>query len=303
MTKLEDEMAPAVQRVISNRRPPPRGTLDRAHLLGFVAFQHMRTASRVAEFDKSTHDMLDVAMRPLDSAQRAAFLKKHGSAPGALAFTLRMFPDLTKTLADLRMAVIVADPKIRFVTSDNPVFIYNQYCEGGPRGIGTLGFAMAGFQLFLPLSPDVLLLLFDGDVYKVGQRGSEVVACKSARDAAILNGMQVLGAERNLLFTAIDDTAIVAKVALDFARLRAHKGMHVGELAEVENGKKRLIRLHEAVPNLKLSLSFVSVRRGVRALPIMERLRRARPGAYEVRGPRELPPGLRPGMEFREVEK
>ena len=201
------------------------------------------------------------------------------------------------------MAAVVAGPGIRFITSDNPVFKYNQYCEGGPRGIGTLGFAMSGFQLFVPLSPDVLLMLFDGDIYKVGQRGGEVVICTDLRDAAILNGMQVVGAERNLLFSVGDDVRLVAAAASDFARLRAYRGPRVGELVEVDNTRNRIIHLHEAVPNLRLNLSFVSVRRGARTLPLMERLRKARPGAYQIRGPRDLPPGLRPGMQFRKVEE
>ena len=81
---------------------------------------------------------------------------------------LSQFPIIAKCLDDLKMQLINAAPGSQFVTSDNPVFQYNLYCEESNEG-GKIGALKVGLLLFIPLSPQLCLLLYDGSVYKVGQ--------------------------------------------------------------------------------------------------------------------------------------
>jgi len=302
---VESDLAPVIRRVVAERRPPRPGTYDRSMLDFFVAAQEMRTARNVADADSTMRAMLRAALRPLSDDGRKRFFEKHGPPPGGLGMAMAALPHLLKGFADLRAAIVVAGAGVRFTTSDHPVFTYNQYCEG-VQEFGTTGIAQRGVQVFTPLSPEVLLLLFDGDVYKVGRKGAAVVECLDDCDAAVLNGMQFISAERNVFFSEREDAGAVARIATEYAKLRQFTQRRTTEFVRVDNARKRIIQSHATMPNLRLDLSFVSVRREARCVPRTERVRTYRPEALrrlDRKQPRPLPPGLRPGMLFKPINE
>lgn len=60
---------------------------------------------------------------------------------------------------DLRYMFLVNSSKYDFITSDNPVCLYNQFHER--IGKRTFAFGSIGAQLFFPLTPRIMLLLYD----------------------------------------------------------------------------------------------------------------------------------------------
>jgi len=68
-------------------------------------------------------------------------------------------------IADLQCHLAIS-PDGAFITSDNPAFKYNQYCEDIDYQ-GITGALCRGFQIFLPLAPRLCLLLYDRAVYNV----------------------------------------------------------------------------------------------------------------------------------------
>src|ERR1035438_10661332 len=62
-----------------------------------------------------------------------------------------------------------------FITSDNPAVILNQVCVGVDPYRSFAGFSNSGFQLLLPISPNLSLLFYDEKIYKVGNRRDRLV--------------------------------------------------------------------------------------------------------------------------------
>jgi hypothetical protein len=81
----------------------------------------------------------------------------------------------------------------RFITSDNPVCILNQFCGSIDRYRGYAGFARAGFQLLMPITPELCFFCYDGRVYKVGNRRDRRIVL-SNEDVEIVNSLQVQSA-------------------------------------------------------------------------------------------------------------
>lgn len=175
---LEDELAafegaaaPALRRVIDDGNPPKRGSEDHAVLLAFVALQTLRTSSARENIKDSYRKMDEQIFGDQEPAPSAAVQKFSPVSEGeALALLFKILPKYVQALADLHLHVASSTSKNQLITSDNPVFRYNSYCRG-IRYWGSLGGISRGLQVFLPLSPRILLLLYDRWVYRPTRRG------------------------------------------------------------------------------------------------------------------------------------
>jgi|ERR1035437_2353782 hypothetical protein len=84
-----------------------------------------------------------------------------------------------------------------FITSDNPAVILNQFCIGVDSYFNFAGFSKSGFQLLLPISPNLCLFFYDEKIYKVGNRHDELVEI-SKQDVEVVNALQVQSADKCL---------------------------------------------------------------------------------------------------------
>jgi Protein of unknown function (DUF4238) len=86
-----------------------------------------------------------------------------------------------------------------FITSDHPTAVLNQFCVGAHRYRHFAGFNKSGFQLFLPLSPELCLLFYDAKIYKVGSPRHVLIPI-SATDVELVNSLQIQTAEEKVYF-------------------------------------------------------------------------------------------------------
>ena len=120
----------------------------------------------------------------------------------------------------LQLKLLRAPPNEYFITSDNPVVILNEFCSRANSQRSFAGFSLTGFELLLPISPNICLFFFDQNVYKVGRRKSRLVHI-SADDVEILNALQIQSAETCLYFHDLALECRVADCATKYATLRA----------------------------------------------------------------------------------
>ena len=106
--------------------------------------------------------------------------------------------DIEPFLYDLVPLLIVNNSNRGFITSDNPVAKYNQFYiyRNYKRNYGL---STAGLQIFLPLSPDICLCLYDGEVYSLKSNG-RVVILSSGSSVNELNKLIVENAYAQAFF-------------------------------------------------------------------------------------------------------
>jgi two-component sensor histidine kinase len=110
---------------------------------------------------------------------------------------------------DLTMKVLINRTDVEFITSNNPVVLYNQCFEEADPGVGgNVGLANTGLQIFLPLSARHLLVLYDRKAYKVGHKKSDHSDVSNRDDVRQFNDLQYLNCVENLYaysgFTSAD---------------------------------------------------------------------------------------------------
>ena len=157
-------------------------------------------------------------------------------------------------------------------------------CEGISCN-GTTGGISRGLQVFLPLSPKVLVMLYDGIIYKVGDKKSRITRLVPDGDIKSLNFLQVVGAEDNLYFADWNKKEEIEKLVKESNRFRDFERTKVAKYVEVgsEEGG-RIIQMYDQMPDRRLNLSFVRITRKARRIPSISRLmkfRKKMPDRYD----------------------
>ena len=121
--------------------------------------------------------------------------------------------------ATLRCKLLSAPTGAYFITSDNPAITLNQFAADAKGVRDYVGFAQAGFQMVLPLSPSLCAFLYDPFVYKVGDRQADIVELR-AEDVELLNGLQIQSAEHCLYAHRPEAEPELGRLIAKYARLR-----------------------------------------------------------------------------------
>jgi hypothetical protein len=210
LAELEGAASAVIRKAIRDGSLPPRS--DDAHytLVTYVIFQAERTPTAVAAHEEHVEKLVKkLASFEVDLAPYVDQISVKSSDP--VRETLEMAAACHYVALDLCSKLLLRTGKTRFITSDHPVVLYNQFMEKRRKpGSGT-GLSSLGLQVFLPLSPDVCLILFDPGVYKVGStlRQTELRINSSEADVQALNLLQIANAGSLLFFDAsVTDTQV-----------------------------------------------------------------------------------------------
>lgn len=173
----------------------------------------------------------------------------------------------------LQPHLFINDTTDEFILGDNPAVAHNMYCES-IKHRGSLGLNCSGIQLFFPISPKVLIYLFDPYVYKVRNMNSSMRSSLSRRsDIRYLNALQYLNADRCIYFKTGQEG--IDKIHEQFSRLRQEKNGQWIESDwndEDDEGKSRIIHAFETMHNIPQSISAVNIRKEASKIPISKRL-------------------------------
>ncbi len=171
----------------------------------FTHFQRARTVGSVENLRSMVGAIENSVANPL--AKNAEHAKsEHREVPLQFAQSELLWNACTSIplLLDLDIKFIMTNRSPGFIMSDNPVVFYNQYAEQHAdlqHCLGITGLAARGLQIFLPLSPDVTLTLFDPSVYQLGSQHRRTCRAGPA-DVTFLNQMQAVQGLECLYFSA-----------------------------------------------------------------------------------------------------
>ncbi len=269
LSDLEAQIGPVLQSVTVNKILPRKGTEEYIILFILVALQLLRTpriASRMNTLiDKtikqvSSHDPR-LASVDLDSL-RIGF-------QDPVIESLRFLPQILQNIEDLRCHLVISAAN-GFVTSDNPVFKYNQYCEG-IQYMGITGAVSRGLQIFLPLAPHAQLVIYDSSVYKVKGAIRSHVSIASPPDVERMNAMQLVSADQNVYFSDWRHLEHIRRLTSDVDGLRYDDPTEVVEYGHDNDQSQSLIHAFEHTPCLNLSLSFLKLKKSANQTPLHDR--------------------------------
>jgi len=203
-------------------------------------------------------------------------IEKTNPAVYAIGLATQAYP----LICDLGMKLLINDASEVFVTSDNPIVMYNQLMNFNTFG-SNCGYACKGVQIFVPLDSRKTMMLYDRDAYRVGNENEPVVHITNVQDVYELNTLQFVSAVDNIYYEDLNLNAVALhKKAKPF--LRAHKSDVGAYLQPDEPNKKnvQIVRTSQVDIRTHLSLSFVSVRASAKRWRDKTRMMKERPVTF-----------------------
>lgn len=273
LASLERELAPVLHSTISAKSLPPYRSREHEYLLIFVALQLLRTV-KSAESIRQLFGKMMKQLVPRDKGIEDANLDNLRTALEDLDPVhelLRLLLVMKDAISDLK-AHLVLSPRRSFITSDNPIFRYNQYCEG-IQSMGVVGGKQRGLQLFAPISPHLHLILYDGTTYRVS-KGSDRRSRKSnatSSDIDSLNMLQLISANDNTYFSCWEQHQNICRLATTVNRLCNRDSIVVQEFVQDDAPNVSLLHQYEQIIDLALSLTFLNLKKHARQFPFADR--------------------------------
>lgn len=267
---VEQGAALVLRRILESGAPPQPHSDDHSMLLGFLALQLSRTLAARAHTQRMSALLGNAAF---DGSPPEDWTL---SPAQAMDLALGSVGTMRSSLWDLRLLLVAAGGKDEFITSDNPVVKYNQYCEG-IKYFGVTGTACAGFQLYYPLSRHVALMLFDGGVYAAGNRRNRETVEATPEDVVQLNRLQMMSASSNVYFGIWSTRKTLPQLLNSVRKQRGMDRPHVNVATSDSDPMSELLHQYWPMPQLDLRLSFLSIKRNARRVPLFARARAMRP--------------------------
>lgn len=175
--------------------------------------------------------------------------------PNLGGFSLGIQAQMIPTCVDLEQKLLINNTGHAFVTSDNPVVLYNMFFER--MGIDESGMGSRGAFIFMPLSPGLAIVLYDGKVYKIGNKRQRYAEITDKRDVWELNKLTAVNAFQTVFYnskvTPQDELSRLAHYHKKYAvedKVVEIKGVNV------ESGNT-IMGVHQIGIECGLQLSFV----------------------------------------------
>ena len=158
---------------------------DRAVLLKFWLFQYMRTEAASRRFMAMSQDLHGVA-------EHFGAPKYSPELKAAVQVAMHSFVDMMDVVDDLDLCLIRNRSPVPFVISDDPAVMANRWHQEEPRARSrSFALGSSGILCLLPISPSILALAYDGDVYSLPHNNGWLEAERAA-DIVALNQHQFL---------------------------------------------------------------------------------------------------------------
>jgi len=264
---LEAETSRVFRRVRAHRSVPSQYSLDHQALLAFIQLQRKRTPLAQREFIESINKPLGIAFR--DDPRFAGIgsewvITPEWAATVAVGWSLWLWP----LLLDLKCVLLQTDHSPGFITSDSPVIFYNSFLEQRRIHQCNTGMMSRGLVVIMPISPRQIVLLYDGEAYKVRHRFARV-RVRRATDVSELNRLQLANADSLVYCDSAVDPEYMRGLTESVLDARAARVVTSKEIRSIESKTDSLIHTRSAEIRTGLELSFLRHRRdAVRSLDL-----------------------------------
>jgi Protein of unknown function (DUF4238) len=200
--------------------------LEKTVFRTFWIFQNMRTEAAARQAAK-----LAESLRTLADLPRQKFSL---GIKEAVQIACRAFVDSMHDLDDIKCCIIKNRSKIPFITSDNPAILTNRWrLERRRDPVHSFGMGSAGLVVILPLTPKLLFLGYDGDVYGVANE-SGIVNISSERDVRAFNQHQFLQCAANIYLHSENYESEIRR-QFEVAQARRPQIRHVVHYAQLDS--------------------------------------------------------------------
>jgi len=257
---IENQTSLILNTVVRTKELPKDKSDDSYLIWLFILLQAFRTRANVDEFNAFVDTMMKTAMKfePQfkDFDYDTHFFAYEDATEKKLDILLNGLP----MMMNMQIKLIQDNTSKQLITSDNPISKYNQFLESRKFPFGHTGMASKGLQIFYPLAPDLLLIMYDPKVYKIGNKKQFSNIHMNEKDVEYLNILTFLHTNKSIYTTDSVADFYLEQILEKSNKFEKQKKLEVNHFEPVQNEDNThsiLVQHHQKPYLLNLKLSFV----------------------------------------------
>ncbi|MBA9072613.1 hypothetical protein GGR22_000739 [Flavobacterium gossypii] len=203
LSELESKSAPIFRVMWEREQLPTCESTTQLEMLHFLLVLDLRNPVRfntLKNFEKiiqNTKSRITGNNVPTDLITVFQHLQSERGKLTSLINAVAIVPDLI----DLKYKLIKNVTNTPLIISDNPLVIYNQFLEKRKWNfVSQRGYGSKGLQMFLPVNDKYILVVYDSEVYKIGNKKEKIVEVDNKESIDQLNILQFLNSTDTINF-------------------------------------------------------------------------------------------------------
>lgn len=203
LSELESKSAPIFRAMWESETLPPYESITQLEMLNFLIILDIRNPIRFSnlksfeELIGNTKSKIRDGNIPTNLVETFKYLGTERGKIDSLINAVKIVPEMV----DLKYKLIKNVSNRPFIISDNPLIMYNQFLEKRKwHIISQRGYGQKGLQMFLPINNNYMLVVYDSNIYKVGNRKEKVVQIDDVLSIDQLNILQFLNSTDTICF-------------------------------------------------------------------------------------------------------
>lgn len=225
LANIEGHLAEAIRNITNNYTLPPKKSKEHNDLLVFVSLTDLRNPV-IIEAMKAMLDGMKSRLLELDPNADTEKLVPQATHDEIIKLSLSNIFEIVETTIDLDYKIFLNKTLNPFITSDYPIVKYNQFLEQKKWAHSKTGYGLVGLQIFIPLNSEIILVLFDSGIYKVGYKKQRVFEITKKEDINKLNILQFINCHGTVFF---DEKASEAYIRMLHNKSKKYKRANVNK--------------------------------------------------------------------------
>lgn len=264
-SRLENVQAEIIRKVISGKSLASLSFEDRFYLNILILLMRTRTRASKADAQRLANALFD-SLKPYILQTEGALSKgltresldavklvKDGANFEGMLLALNG----AELIADLDICLLENETTQPFITSDNPVVLYNHLRH---NDFGSLGFQSPGLIIILPLNQKMALLLYDSKVNILNPFGADLVHLDRRKDVDEVNRLVALDAESTIIVDSQNDIEYAKSLLEGVSRHRGSEKYKVTAKPYRKGEQEHeLLHFHSTGSRMGVRLTFLRV--------------------------------------------
>lgn len=258
-SKIEDKASKIFSEIIKMKTLPKPQVEDYETLWLFTFLQESRTKFSADELNEMIYQTFKTIFKD-DRRLEDEIDRMKSVYENPVLVKIDSLINTISVTRDLRCKLIINRTKKPFVTSDNPIILYNQFLEKRKHQYGKCGLASKGLQVFYPISPELAITYYDEKVYKIGFRKRNYAETSDEKDIESLNILQFLNSDKVIYSNEKASNFYLKTLATKSSKFESIRGSIINEYPKKINddGTSSVILSNQKKDlEINLNLSFI----------------------------------------------
>lgn len=280
LADIENDLSKVFNAIIQKEILPIEKSVGHTLIMLFMILTQLRNPKSIDRL-KHMNTELEKRLIEIDPSANINKLVPKISHDEVVELSLGILENGVSVTADLGYKLIINKTKIPFLTSDNPIAKYNQFLIKKKWPFSKTGFATVGLQVFIPLSPNHMLIFYDKSIYKIGYRKRSTFLLTNIKDVNELNTLQFVNCYSTIYFNEMVTENYLNKLNVQSCKFKKSKLINSessnlinkdSEISPDQNTKKNLIIFSTQEYNTNLSLSFLKFHSGSKKITLDQKV-------------------------------